>query len=145
MIDHPFWLVLVILATARVVRFVCDDYLSKDFRLWVIDGPQPVKLQDGTQKLSRAGRLSKKKFIGRLFRGKFGEDSKISYLVHCRWCVAIWVSAAVVPFAWFGTGHLWAQIPITILAVALVAPALLSIDELKTQVTVNGREGEPWR
>ncbi len=141
MIDHPVWLVLVILATARVVRFVCDDYLSKDFRLWVMDGPQSKK--DGS--LSRAGRLARKRFIGRLFRGKFGEDSKISYLVHCRWCVAIWVSAAVVPFGWFGTGHLWAQIPITILAVALLAPAALSINELKTQVTVNGREGEPWR
>jgi hypothetical protein len=112
-IDHPVWLVLVILATARVVRFVCDDYLSKDFRLWVLN--------------------------------KFGDDSKISYLVHCRWCVAIWVCAAVVPFSWFGTGHLWAQIPITILAVALVAPAVLSINELKPQITVNSREGEPWR
>lgn len=113
MINHPIWLVLVILATARVVRFVCDDYLAKDFRLWVLN--------------------------------KFGDASKISYLVHCRWCVAIWVSAAIVPFAWFGTGHLWAQIPILILAVALVAPALLSIDELKPQVTVTGKEGEPWR
>jgi hypothetical protein len=112
-IDHPVWLVLVILATARVVRFVCFDYLSKDLRLWVLD--------------------------------KFGEQSKIAYLVHCQWCVAIWVSALMTPFAWFGTGHLWAQLPITALAVALVAPAVLSIDELKPQVTVNSREGEPWR
>jgi hypothetical protein len=111
--DHPFWLVLVILACARVVRFVCDDYLSKGLRLWILN--------------------------------KFGEDSKISYLVHCRWCSAIWVCAAMVPYAWFGTGHLWAQIPITILAAALVAPALLSIDEFKPQITVNSREGEPWR
>lgn len=104
---------LVILATARVVRFVCDDYLSKGFREWVL--------------------------------GKFGPESKISYLVHCRWCVAIWVSVAMTPFAWYGTGHMWAQLPVTALAVALVAPALLSIDEMKPQVTINAKEGEPWR
>lgn len=113
MIESPVWLLLVILAVARVVRFVVDDRLALELRAWTVN--------------------------------RFGAQSKIAYLVHCHWCVAIWVSALIVPYAWFGTGHWWAELPVTALAVALVAPALLHIKELVPQVTTNGQEGEPWR
>lgn len=30
---------------------------------------------------------------------KWGEDSKISYLVHCPWCTSIWVAVPIMPVA----------------------------------------------
>jgi hypothetical protein len=31
---------------------------------------------------------------------RFGDDSKLAYVVTCSWCTSIWVSAAVVPLAY---------------------------------------------
>lgn len=113
MIADPLWIALVILAAARVTRFITDDYLSKSLRAWVMN--------------------------------KFGEDSNLSYLVHCIWCTGLWVSLGTVLLGYFGHGHWWAQLPILTLAVAQVAPALLSFGELKPQITINGKDGGPWR
>lgn len=35
---------------------------------------------------------------------RFGDDSKLAYVVTCSWCTSIWVAAAVVPVAHL-TGH----------------------------------------
>lgn len=35
---------------------------------------------------------------------RFGDDSKLAYLVTCSWCTSIWVSAAVVPLSWTAGG-----------------------------------------
>ncbi len=31
---------------------------------------------------------------------RFGDDSKLAYVVTCGWCTSIWVSGAVVPLAY---------------------------------------------
>lgn len=33
------------------------------------------------------------------FARRFGAGSKLTYLVHCRWCTGMWVSAALCVFA----------------------------------------------
>lgn len=114
--NDALWLLCMILAVARVTRFVVDDFLAKGFRVWITN--------------------------------KFGEQSKLTYLAHCVWCTSIWASVAVVPgLGYYGRGHWWGDIPILTLAVAMAAPAVLQLGELKPQVIIQnkGSEGEPWR
>lgn len=114
--NDALWLLCIALATARGIRLVVDDYLTKGFRSWVTN--------------------------------KFGEKSNWTYLVHCIWCTGIWISAlGPVPLGYFGRGHWWAELPILVGAVALVAPALLQLGEWRPQITINnnGKGDGPWR
>ena len=115
MVDDVLWLVLVVLATARVIRYVTMDKLNEPMRLWAVR--------------------------------TFGEDSKRAYLLFCQWCTGVWAAAAVVSLGYWGYGHWWARWPIAILAVAQVAPALLSLGDLKPQIVINtgDKETQPWR
>jgi hypothetical protein len=114
--SDALWLLCLVLAVARVIRFIVDDYLFKDVQKWIMT--------------------------------KFGEKSKITYLVHCTWCTGIWASLLIVPgLGYFGRGHWWGDIPVLFLAVAMAAPALMQIGEMKPQIVIQnkGSEGDPWR
>lgn len=143
MVDDVLWLVLVVLATTRVTRYVTMDKLNEPMRTWAVKGPKV----DPDGSVSIFGWLSQKKIIGVPFRGNYGEDSKRAYLLFCQWCTGIWAALAIVSLGYWGYGQWWAQWPITILAVAQVAPALLALPELKPQITINNgvKETEPWR
>lgn len=53
--------------------------------------------------------------------GRFGEDSKTSYLVNCSWCTSIWVSAGVVTLAHLIGGTVAFQVVALILTVSYIA------------------------
>lgn len=39
--------------------------------------------------------------------GKLGEDSKLSYLMMCSWCMSLWVGAGVAGSAYLFGGNRW--------------------------------------
>lgn len=49
------------------------------------------------------------------------KDDWLVYLVHCRWCVSIWVSAAVTPVVYNWPTAWWVQIPLLALTASLLA------------------------
>ncbi|MET8947484.1 hypothetical protein ABZX30_29065 [Streptomyces sp. NPDC004542] len=58
---------------------------------------------------------------------RFGEDSKIAYLVTCSWCTSIWVAAGVAPLAYYLGASPWLQIP----AAALTLSYLCGVASLR--------------
>lgn len=65
-----------------------------------------------------------------------GESSALTYLVHCPWCMGLWVSAALVAAVWwpaqladrFGVTT-WVALPLTALAVAHLVGLILTREE----------------
>ncbi len=51
---------------------------------------------------------------------RWGEREAIPYLVHCRWCSGIWISAALCGFAWMSS---LCTLPVALLLVPAVAYA----------------------
>lgn len=49
---------------------------------------------------------------------RLGPASKPAELLTCDWCMAVWVSACVVPAAWWYGDRSWIAVPLTILAAA---------------------------
>lgn len=56
---------------------------------------------------------------------KAGAEAWVTYLLHCPYCLSMWVAAVAVPIVWFTAGasdtlHLtaWVGIPVTWLAVS---------------------------
>lgn len=59
---------------------------------------------------------------------RWGEESKMSYLVHCPWCTSIWVALPVMPIAVLFP-NLWVIGALSIPAASLVAGQLQSDKE----------------
>lgn len=55
---------------------------------------------------------------------KWGEDSKLSYLVHCPWCVSIWVAIPIMPPAVLWP-NVWVISGFSILAASMVSGLLV--------------------
>lgn len=55
---------------------------------------------------------------------KWGEDSKPAYLIHCPWCVSLWVSAPVMAAASLYPNR-WVIAALAIPAASMVAGLLL--------------------
>lgn len=76
---------------------------------------------------ARLTRLLTQDYILRNFRAffirHFGPDSDIGYGIGCAWCCGFWISAAVLPVAWFFGNELWFQLP----AAALSASYIIGI------------------
>lgn len=49
---------------------------------------------------------------------RFGDDSKLSYLVSCSWCTSIWVAAAMTALAQGAGGSLALQLTTTALTLS---------------------------
>jgi|SRR5690625_2489781 len=67
---------------------------------------------------------------------RLGASNPITYLVHCRWCLSLWIAAAVATPLWFITdAHdtlaltSWAGVPITVLAVAHLSVLAINAGE----------------
>jgi hypothetical protein len=54
---------------------------------------------------------------------KWGEESMISYLVHCPWCTSIWVAIPIMPVAVL-LPNVWTIAALSIPAASLVAGLL---------------------
>ena len=52
---------------------------------------------------------------------RFGDDSKVTYLVNCGWCLSIWVGTAMAVATHFLGGSAWLQVPETALTLSYVA------------------------
>lgn len=48
-------------------------------------------------------------------------DDWLVFLIHCRWCASIWISAGVVPVVYNWPAAWWVQIPILALTASLFA------------------------
>lgn len=60
---------------------------------------------------------------------RLGAESKLTYLIHCDWCVSIYVGTATAT-AWHATGgSAWFQIPALALAVSHITGFLASRTE----------------
>lgn len=62
-------------------------------------------------------------------------DSLRLYLVHCRWCLSIWIAAAVAPLVWLLGGFsdrlditAWVGIPLLALALAHAAGLVKAVE-----------------
>lgn len=38
---------------------------------------------------------------------RFGDDSRLSYLISCPWCASIWIASVVMVTAWLAHGAAW--------------------------------------
>lgn len=52
---------------------------------------------------------------------RFGDDSKLSYLVNCAWCSSIWVGTALTGATLALGGSLWLQAPTAALTLSYLA------------------------
>ena len=59
---------------------------------------------------------------------KHGDDSMKTYLVHCTWCVAIWVAFPLSLFTWL-IPEIVAPLVLLPLSVAQVAPMILAASD----------------
>jgi hypothetical protein len=59
---------------------------------------------------------------------RWGEDSKMSYLVHCPWCTSIWVAIPVMPIAALFP-NVWVIAAFSIPAASMVSGLLSSSKE----------------
>lgn len=59
---------------------------------------------------------------------KWGEDSKLSYLVHCPWCTSVWVALVIMPIPVFMLMS-WTE-PITWAVAVLSIPAASMVSGL---------------
>ena len=55
---------------------------------------------------------------------RWGEDSKLAYLIHCPWCISLWVSAPVMVVAILYPNR-WVVAGLAILAGSMVSGLLL--------------------
>lgn len=67
---------------------------------------------------------------------KWGDDSKMSYLVHCPWCTSIWVALVVMPMATFTIlpwNHVttWVLTALSIPAASMVSGLLIELADRK--------------
>ncbi|MFD8725385.1 hypothetical protein ACFV2H_47475 [Streptomyces sp. NPDC059629] len=58
---------------------------------------------------------------------RFGDESKLAYLVTCSWCTSIWVAGGVAPPTYYLGDSPWIQIP----AVALTLSYLSGVASLQ--------------
>jgi uncharacterized protein DUF1360 len=100
----PVTLIVLILATARLTRLVAWDKITLPVRKAIISGITIKKKQ--------------------IWKGS-GVGGKLSYLVHCVFCVAFWASFIVIPNVIWPSNK-WLFACYLILAVAEVAPRLLN-------------------
>ena len=83
-----------------------------------------VSLVVATLAVARVTRFLTEDFLTVGYRrwvvNRWGEDSKMSYLVHCPWCTSIWVALPVMPIAVLFP-NLWVIGALSIPAASLVA------------------------
>lgn len=67
-----------------------------------------------------------------------GESSALTYLVHCPWCMSLWVSAAATAAVWWPAdlaGRIgvttWIALPLAALAVAHLVGLILTREEVR--------------
>ena len=95
-------LVLGILATARLTRFIVEDRLAVSWRRAVIR--------------------------------KWGEDSLGSYLIHCPWCMSLWIGIPVIGTSvllphFFPSLTYWFVAALGILAASYITGLLSKLEE----------------
>ncbi|MFE1246379.1 hypothetical protein [Streptomyces sp. NPDC058735] len=49
---------------------------------------------------------------------RFGDDSRLAYLITCGWCVSIWVAGAVTALAYWAGEETWFQAGATLLTLS---------------------------
>lgn len=109
MITSGWLLVLLTLgAVARLTRLVTEDVVFQPFRRWVIcHRPAPTPQQSDNDHLPD--------------QDESRDEDWLVYLVHCRWCTSIWISAAVTPVVYNWPGAWFVQIPLIALTASLLA------------------------
>lgn len=102
-------LLISVFAARRVTRLVVDDEITQPFRSWVTRTFRQPEFDESGRNQIRAG-------------------SKITFLVHCPWCIGLWLSIALAVLVWFGGlnalmpgVHWWAAIPALSLALSWFA------------------------
>jgi hypothetical protein len=93
---RPEWLVVLLTlgAVVRLTRMVTEDVVFRPVRRALINR----RSHDGQ-----------------------GDEDWLVYLIHCRWCASIWISAAVCPLVWLWPDRWFVQIPILALSASLLA------------------------
>lgn len=105
---HADWLLVLLCvgAVTRLTRMLTDDVIGQPLRRFVIKHrPAPPALTEGD--------LPDK--------DQPADEDWLVYLVHCRWCSSIWISAAVTPVVWLWPDRWFIQIPLIALTASLAA------------------------
>jgi hypothetical protein len=119
----PIFLLVYVLAVARVVRFVTSDEIFRSLRNWIIGQgylrAHPwVRTDPDNKKPGDGGRLAKSVHTG--------PPPLLSYMVICPWCVSIYLGAGAAPLVWFYGSSPWLLVPALALAGSYVIGFLAS-------------------
>ena len=85
-----------------------------------------------TLAVARGSKLISSDFIGQPLRkavvARNGEQGWFTFLVHCPWCISMWLSFAAAPFFWWFAGYGWsdARDYLMIMAIALAMSFIAS-------------------
>lgn len=105
-------------AVARLTRMVTEDVVFQPFRRFVIrhrpapppQGIDPYRIVDVPD------------------QDEPRDEDWLVYLVHCRWCVSIWISAPMVAAVWAWPHQWWTQVPLIALTASLVAALIAGLE-----------------
>lgn len=108
MIVRSDWLLVTLClgAITRLTRMVTDDVVMQPFRRFVIRH-RPAPVEPVEPDLPQQDQPAKEDWL--------------VYLVHCRWCVSIWVAGGVTAVVWNFPDRWWVQIPLIALTASLAA------------------------
>lgn len=107
----PAWLLVLLCvgAVTRLTRMLTDDVIGQPLRRFVIrHRSKPIKGPENIPADIPAADAEP-------------TEDWLVYLVHCRWCSSIWISAAVTPVVWLWPDRWFIQIPIIALTASLAA------------------------
>lgn len=118
------WLLVLLTvgAVVRLTRLVTEDVLFQPFRRFVIRH-RPVPPEREPIKIDRylADGVTFRETLEVPDQDRTPDEDWLVYLVHCRWCASVWISAAVVPVVYNWPDAWWVQIPLIALTASLVA------------------------
>jgi len=123
LLTHPAVLIVSALAVTRLARLVTIDafpfgVLRKRVAEWANDryAPNAAPL---TERFAGRGIIAHKVSV-------YDGQAPLSYLLHCPWCMSMWIAPVVAVLAATGTWWLWLAVP---LAFSTVAGLLASLAE----------------
>lgn len=66
---------------------------------------------------------------------RWGEHSKAAYFVTCPWCVSMWAAAVLLPFLVYAD-HLWAALPLAVLAASHLTGLAAQLDGSEVEIEI---------